>query len=427
MGGMVQGPDGTLYGTASQNGGGGPGSVFKVNPDGTGFTILKQFPRDPIGVYPFPEGSDPEGSLVVAGATLYGTTAGGGTNGCGTVFELGTDGSNFAVLHHFDGSGSFGEDPMGGLVLDGATLWGTTAAGGNPGSQGTVFFLKTDETGFGIQWFFSGPDGRTPMALLKSGTWLYGTTQSAGSYHFGSVFRMNTDISSGSGFAEHLFNGDDGRVPMAGLVLSGTNLYGTTTQGGSNSCGTLFRVGTNIENLVVLRHFTSAEGNPSGGLACSGQTLYGVTQPRGTLSCGTVFKVNTDGSEFTVLKEFAGGSDDGDTPTGLIFGGTTLYGTTMYGGDPSGQEGPITPHGAGVIFSLSLAPALSLINPARAGTNFSFAFQSVSNQSYTVEYKRTLQATNWLFLETLTGSGSLLPCLVPMTNTSQCFFRVREP
>jgi len=41
--------------------------------------------------------------LVLSGNTLYGTADGGGTNGFGTVFKVNTDGTSFTVLFTFMG------------------------------------------------------------------------------------------------------------------------------------------------------------------------------------------------------------------------------------------------------------------------------------------------------------------------------------
>jgi uncharacterized repeat protein (TIGR03803 family) len=84
----------------------------------------------------------------VSGSSLYGTTPNGGRNGGGTIFKLNTDRTDYRVLHHFDRplTSSDGWSPHGGLLLSGATLYGTTEQGGS--GQGTVFKLNTDGTGF---------------------------------------------------------------------------------------------------------------------------------------------------------------------------------------------------------------------------------------------------------------------------------------
>jgi hypothetical protein len=78
---LVQGPDGTLYGTASSGEGGLGGTVFKVRSDGTGFAVLKCFTTTPDL-----DGAKPYSGLVLSGSTLYGTTSYGGSSGGGTLF-----------------------------------------------------------------------------------------------------------------------------------------------------------------------------------------------------------------------------------------------------------------------------------------------------------------------------------------------------
>jgi uncharacterized repeat protein (TIGR03803 family) len=76
---------------------------------------------------------------VLSGSTLYGTGfAGGSTNGNGTVFAVNTDGTGFTVLHTFNGSD--GSGPASALMLSGNTLYGTTSSGGTNGA-GTIFAI----------------------------------------------------------------------------------------------------------------------------------------------------------------------------------------------------------------------------------------------------------------------------------------------
>jgi uncharacterized repeat protein (TIGR03803 family) len=124
---LVQGPDGTLYGTAVY--GDGYGTVFKIQPDGTEFTIVKHFINSIEGAHPF-------GGLVLSGGTLYGTTYQGGSSAKGTVFKVNTDGTGYSVLKSF--TGSDGANPTAGLVMFGGALYGTTFAGGSS-DEGTVF------------------------------------------------------------------------------------------------------------------------------------------------------------------------------------------------------------------------------------------------------------------------------------------------
>jgi uncharacterized repeat protein (TIGR03803 family) len=130
----------TLYGTTSLGGGSGGGTVFAVSTDGTGFTNLHSFNGDS-------DGWGPQAGLVLVGNTLYGTTTrGAGASDSGTVFALNTDGTGFATLHNFTptsgpGTNSDGAWPYASLLLSGNTLYGTTAGGGGFG-YGTVFSLS---------------------------------------------------------------------------------------------------------------------------------------------------------------------------------------------------------------------------------------------------------------------------------------------
>src|SRR5688500_8162962 len=79
---LIQGSDGALYGTAPSLGYGNYGSVYRVNPDGTGYEVLHQFNDQNTG-------ASPHASLLKGSdGALYGTTLSGGSSGAGTVFEI---------------------------------------------------------------------------------------------------------------------------------------------------------------------------------------------------------------------------------------------------------------------------------------------------------------------------------------------------
>jgi uncharacterized repeat protein (TIGR03803 family) len=352
----------TLYGTTISGGSSGYGTVFKINTDGTGYTVLHNFNLGTNGGYP---GGAPHGKLVLSGSTLYGTTVNGGWSGYGTVFKVNTDGTGFTTLYDC----TFAEaNPSGGLALAGGILYGTANGGSGPGyggsSFGTVFAINTDGTGFTTLHSFTTPtgsypnyintDGVYPRAdLMVSGGVVYGTTVLGGSSASGTVFAINTN---GSGFTTlHNFsaiseiNGtnSDGGKPTGGLILSGSTLYGTTQAGGASQVGTVFKVETNGTNFTALHSFdwTNDGGQPRAGLTISGGTLFGTAMNGGTYGHGTVYSVNTDGTGFMALHTFAGGAT-GQTPeSGLILWGSKLYGAS--GGGSGGN---------GTVFSLTITP-----------------------------------------------------------------------
>jgi uncharacterized repeat protein (TIGR03803 family) len=243
----------TLYGTASEGGTWNNGTVFQVNTDGTGFRTLHIFSARSGTYYTNSDGAYPYAGLILSSNTLYGTAYGGGTGGYGTVFKVNTDGTGFATLYNFT-NGSDGAQPQAGLILSSNTLYGTAYYGGTSGG-GTVFQVNTDGTGFAILHSFTGVrDGANPQAgLILSGHTLYGTASDGGAGGNGTVFQVDTD---GTGFATlYSFTArtgssppfgfgtnSDGANPQAGLILSGNTLYGTASEGGTLDWGTVFRL-----------------------------------------------------------------------------------------------------------------------------------------------------------------------------------------
>jgi uncharacterized repeat protein (TIGR03803 family) len=331
----------TLYGTTSYGGTNGGGTVFVVNTDGTGFTNLYNFTGGT-------DGAIPRAGLVLSGNTLYGTTSFGSVV-WGTVFKINTDGAGFTNLYDFSG-GSDGGNPEASLVLSGSTLYGTTKSGGTNG-YGTVFVINTDGTSFtNLYSFTGGSDGANPEAgLVLSGNALYGTTCLGGTNSNGTVFKISTD---GTGFTKlHDFNGTDGAYPKAGLILSGNILYGTTSADYNNApnYGTVFAINTDGTGFTNLYSFCNGidEAFPEAGLVLSNKTLYGTTWGGGIApGNGTVFAIKTDGTGFTNLYNFTAGSTYGGNPeAGLVLCGNTLYGTLEYG---------VTTPKNGAVFALSL-------------------------------------------------------------------------
>jgi uncharacterized repeat protein (TIGR03803 family) len=369
----------TLYGTTSGGGSAGNGAVFALNPDGTSLTNLHSFTAqqtNALGNYTNSDGAYLRAGLILSGNTLYGMAEQGGTNGSGTVFAVHTDGTGFMTLHTFTNSSNDGANPYDGLILSGNTLYGTTSGGGSAGN-GTVFALNINGTGFTNLHSFSalsayypvGPlyrtnsDGANPDAgLILSGSTLYGVAAGGGSLGFGSVFAVNTN---GTSFTTlHSFAGapSEGYDPLGGLVLSGTNLYGTTEYDGSAGYGTVFVVNTNGTVFTTLHHFAGPPGEggyPYAGLILSSNILYGTTWAGGSSNKGTVFAVNTEGTVFTNLYSFtatAGSlatNSDGVAPyAGLILSGNILYGAALRGGSA----------GNGTVFSLALPlPQLAIM------------------------------------------------------------------
>jgi uncharacterized repeat protein (TIGR03803 family) len=346
-----------LYGVTQSGGLSTNGVLFRINNNGSGYAVLRQFNGythflNPSGSKN--DGAMPAGTPVVSGSTLYGMTVQGGSNGFGTIYRINTDGGNFAILHHFTSIDNDGHLPQGSLTLAGTTLYGMTPNGGSNLSQGIVFRIETSGAGYEVLHHFhpGQNDGSAPMgSLVVSGTTLYGTTRLAGEFGQGVVFRMNTD---GSGYQIlRTFTGTvtDGAMPTGSLTLDGGVLYGTTGNGGANNVGTVFRMATNGTGYQILHNFSLGEGwKPTGDVTLVGSTLYGTTRNGGPngLGAGVIFKVNTDGTGYEALHtfQFTVSGNNGVMPCGaLLQADSRLYGMTILGGANQSQ---------GCVFSYSL-------------------------------------------------------------------------
>jgi len=240
----------TLYGTAIVGGTSHSGIVFRLNTDGTDFSVIYSFSATsgPFGTNS--DGATPTAGLVLSRNSFYGTAFYGGDSGVGTVYKVEKDGSGFATLHSFTaGSGSFssngytnteGAYPWAALISSGKVLYGTALFGGSSG-VGTVFKLGTDGSDFSVlHTFTGGKDGSYPWAeLILLGNTLYGAAQGGGISGVGTLFSLRTD---GTEFTIlHSFAAPSG-AHSYGLVLQGNSLYGTTGFGGSSDMGTVFSV-----------------------------------------------------------------------------------------------------------------------------------------------------------------------------------------
>ncbi|HZI77556.1 MAG TPA: choice-of-anchor tandem repeat GloVer-containing protein, partial [Gemmatimonadales bacterium] len=272
---------GFLFGTAPEGGINGSGTIFRLNPDGSDYTVLHAFSDFSSGTNA--EGAVPYADLLFEAGYLYGTASIGGTHGVGTIFRLQPDGSDWTVLHHFPAleaapagwTNSDGAWPSAGLVASGGVLYGNCHEGG-PFAYGTVYKLNPDGTGFSVLKSFdllsepAGPDG----LLVAVGDTLFGVMASPDSFS-GGVYRLHRD---GSGFAviKSFSNWLYGAAPSRGLALVGSKLYGTTPDGGTFNYGTLFELSVDGSNFRVLTNFSGGDGTvPQGGLAIAEDVFYG--------------------------------------------------------------------------------------------------------------------------------------------------------
>jgi|SRR5208282_136626 len=171
----------------------------------------------------------------------------------------------------------------------------------------------------------------------------------------------------------------DGANPWNDLLLdvNGT-LYGTTSIGGVNGCGTVYKLDSKGKETVLYSFTGGADGCfPQSNVLQDWQgNLYGVALFGGNLTatnciddggCGTLFKLDKKGN-FTVLYTFTGGAD-GNIPQGLNMDWAgDLYGITLNGGD---LKCPIaeTPPGCGVVYKVDTSGKFTVLHTFTGGAD----------------------------------------------------------
>jgi|SRR5579864_345824 len=383
---LIRDEEGNLYGTTQAGGGpggGGRGTLFRLNTDGT-TTLLHVFNDVKSGL--IPSGillRDRQGNFY--GTTFSGGHSGGpcGSFGCGVVFKLSVLGQ-LTVLHSFVGPD--GNLPLA-LIRDAAgNLYGATLGGGigcnNNGSPGcgVVFRLSAKGEFTVLYRFRGGSDGSAPSSLTRDSLGnLYGATYNGGGLcdgfltaGCGIVFRLDP---AGSETVLHRFTHfAEGLFPWGPLLLDREgNIYGTATSGGlpdtctpggcgtvcSIGCGVVFKIDPAGNETPVYRFKGGADGAipASGVLRDRAGNFYGETTIGGTGgcdhygdTCGVIFKLDAQGNE-TVLYSFQG-ETEGGSGNGL----TRDREGNLYGGG-SGGDIPNTGNcfftGCGVIFKIT--------------------------------------------------------------------------
>jgi uncharacterized repeat protein (TIGR03803 family) len=327
--GLLRDKAGNLYGTTALGGQNSAGTVFKLDIKGNE-TVLYNF------VGGTTDGCDLTGALIRdASGNFYGTTTECGNYGFGSVFKLDHRGTE-TLLHSFAGPPADGATPeFGKLVLDkSGNLYGVSVYGGsnrtclivNNGhcvkyddGHGTLYRLSTSGTSFTVLQSFGANNNHSgdgfPMGtpIMDADGNIYGTSYgcdpnscSVPGFFVGAVWEM---IGGGTYKVLHSFvsNSAKGANPIAGVIGdSKGNLYGTTEYGGwlcsASGCrpdgpGTVFKLAKNL-SFNMLFAFADSEGAyPVASLIDSKGDLYGTTIQGGTSDNGVVFEVTLSNFE----------------------------------------------------------------------------------------------------------------------------------
>jgi uncharacterized repeat protein (TIGR03803 family) len=356
-GALIQATDGNFYGVTSNGGQNGTGAVYRISPwPNWQLTLLYSF-----GPTTGTDGQNPNGGLIQASdGYMYGTTTAGGVNGTGSVFRISLIGTESTIYSFADSTSGDAMTPYGALLeANDGNLYGTGFNGGANGS-GAVFRITTAGSETVVYSFGpgSGPDAhgvRSAFIQASDGD-LYGVSTFGGTNNCGTVFKVTL-----AGVESVLYSfggnpGPDGSQPNGIIQANDGNFYGTTWFGGPDGNGTVFKL-TPAGMETVLYSFTQANSGhglqPSAGLIQANDgNLYGTTTYGGSNGTGTVFVMTLAGSGSTLYSFGVQPGSDGQNPNQTLVQGSdgNIYGTTIEGGQFGNPNSPT--ESGGTVFVL---------------------------------------------------------------------------
>jgi uncharacterized repeat protein (TIGR03803 family) len=368
---MVVDGNGDLFGTTNAGGASGGGTVFEYSPATHTISTVASF-TSTTGTAPY------AGLSVDSLGDLYGTTTAGGASGKGTVFEIAAGSNTITPLASFSSASPNGYNAYGGVAVDSqGNLYGTTASGGANG-KGSVYEVAANTHQLTTVASLDGTTALGPQATPTIGPDgnLYLTTQYGGTTNTGALIEVNP--TSGVVTSLATFNSSQAGLysPVGSVVFdSNGNIDGTAESGGLYNAGGLFFY--NASAGLTTLSFNGTNGKmPYGGLvADSLGNVYGTTFGGGSSKDGNFFTANTS-SGVQNLGSFTGSA--GTTPGLYPYEGAltvdsagNVYGTTAYGG--SANDGVIYEYSSITVpepttLSLLALPAMMLLGRRRGQT-----------------------------------------------------------
>ncbi|WP_143962496.1 choice-of-anchor tandem repeat GloVer-containing protein [Litoribacter populi] len=311
---------GKIYGVAG--GGKGTGTIYGINADGTGFTVLRNLDFNE-------DGRDPNGLIEGSDGNIYGINSGGGVLLSGTIFKMSPDGTEFTVLRHLHPKLD-GGNVNGNLVEGPNGLFYGVAREDGPEGFGSLFSISKNGDFEVVYSFSQARAGRSPNGSLTLGQdgRLYGFTTEGARNRKG--YSIGLDGSDLQVLYETPFR-DQGMYPIDQMVEGDPGVfYGVMVTGPDDffsflDFGLVFKLTVEDLNFEILQTFVVEEdGVPYTGLAIDNQgNLYGGTdinfQPYDPVTqAGVIFKLSAGDYKYEVLKNL-NESSDGKGVTGINF------------------------------------------------------------------------------------------------------------
>jgi uncharacterized repeat protein (TIGR03803 family) len=301
FGGLVKGADGNWYGTTTEGGVYGNGTLYKLTPEGA-LTVLHSGNADTggTGYYRSALCLGPDGAL-------YGTSSNGGM-GYGEVYRLAQDGtvSTFAVFN-----GTNGAQPQAALVLGSDNHFYGVTNGGGVNGRGTIFKVsQTGEITLIRHLDYAAGEMTSRLALTEQNEYFaVGRSGSAWPYYYGTVF---WGFENSYGLLHYFSSSGQNLWRPAGALTRGLDghLYGLASYGGATDNGGIYRLDLPSGSYSQILSFTGTEGANRGRYADENELIvgkdghfYGTTFGGGHSDFGTVFRLRATDPKLLVKDE----------------------------------------------------------------------------------------------------------------------------
>ncbi|MBK8550954.1 MAG: hypothetical protein IPL53_07800 [Ignavibacteria bacterium] len=296
-----------LYGFTSAGGANNKGVILRIDNTGNNFSVMYNFTdgeQNGLGNEPHHD------AMFYYDNVLYGVACYGGKDNNGVIFKINPDGTGYSPVHIFTGGTDDGAHPRSCVIVKDNVFYGATPEGGKEG-RGVIYKMNPDGSGFKVLYSFAKSSGHNPhcrLVLGSDGQTVYGMTKSGGTGGVGVVFGFNITNSAYSVVHNFQKGNDNSYTPEHGFITRNNNtLYGLTHYGGANDKGTIFSVNEDSSGYRILHPFGSDPGDgysPYGSLQLSNSFLYGTTQEGGKNNRGTIFKIGTDGNNYETIFSF---------------------------------------------------------------------------------------------------------------------------
>lgn len=334
FGSLILANNNKLYGLTYQGGVFGQGTIIEYNPQNDSLIKKKDF-------NPTLTGSNPYGNLLQAqNGRFYGMAFLGGANNNGSIFEYNLQTDSLIRKFSFSTSLGTGQNPYGNLIeISNGKFLGTTIQG-SLNNGGALFEWNNNINSYQVLHRFSNAsNGRNPQGSLQkhSNGKFYGLTNRGGQTNFGVIFEFDTFNNVVTKKLD-LNVKQNGGYPLSNLSNFSKNndLFGTTSSGGSNYAGSIFKINIEQQQYIKLYDFNAITdgANPQCRMIeAPNKKLYGLNLNGGSQNNGTLYEFNPKDSIFSKKIDFQGTTNGKNPHAALtVFNDSLLYGMTSLGG-----------------------------------------------------------------------------------------------